>query len=345
MGGLTVCLVWSRWRSAAVAVLAGTLLTSGTSALQGQRRTTDFSPARQAPLWSRSDPDGTTLGTPNWLLVSDGRVYLTDYNGPAVVALDARSGAILWRYSKEGSGPGEFRHPGIVFWHPRGAAVIDNHTARLYLFSPDGALLAEQGVPRGLFFANGCSLADGSMILSAAAVMGPSLFVSSFGRPTADPFRFPFDTVRLHPNYRIMELASASGGAACFAARKLTGGMAMLSRSGPGTPQPFIESPKERPFKDPTQIRDTMDLPVPFALRAGATGSTAWVWFGGAKCAGKCIDFYSLPDLRYLHSIKLGRTGINMHNLDIDGDLVVMLGSRDDVPLVAAYRLPRPRAR
>jgi hypothetical protein len=34
-----------------------------------------------------------------------------------------------------------------------------------------------------------------------------------------------------------------------------------------------------------------------------------------------------------------------MHNFDIDGDLIVMLGSHDDVPLVAAYRLPRPRVR
>ena len=334
-----------RWRSVSVIAMAGAMLTGGAMALDAQRRTTDFSPAREKPLWSRSDPDGTTIGTPNWVLVSDGRVYLTDYSGPAVVALDGRSGAVLWRYAKEGTGPGEFRHPGIVFWHPRGAAVIDNDTGRLYLFSPDGALLAEQGVPRGLFFANGCSLADGSMILSAAAFTGPSLFLASFGQTAATPFRFPFDTTRLHPNYRIMELASASDGAACFAARKLTGGMAMLSRAGPGAPRPFIESPKERPFKDPNLIRDTMDLPVPFALRAGATGGAAWVWFGGTKCHSKCIDYYSLPDLRYLHTIRLGRTGIGMHNFDIDGDLIVMLGSRDDVPLVAAYRLPRPRVR
>ena len=334
-----------RWRPPGVAALVGVMLTSTATTLHAQRRMADFSPAQEKPLWTRSDLDGTTIGNPNWIALREGRVYLTDFDGPAVVALDGRSGSVLWRYSKEGSGPGEFRHPGVVFRHPRGIAVIDNSTARVYLFSPEGSLLAEQGLPGGLFIGNGCSLADGSMILSAAAFMGPSLFLATIGQPAALPLRFPFDTARLHPNHRIMELASTPDGAACFAARKLTGGMAMLSKGGPGAPRPFIESPKERPFKDPTQIRDTMDLPVPFALRAGATGNAGWVWFGGTKCVSQCIDFYSLPDLRYLHTIRLGRTGLGMHNFDIDGDLIVMLGSRDDVPLVAAYRLPRPRVR
>ena len=320
---------------------------AGPAPLLAQRKITDFTVAKQRPLWVRLDPDGTTIGSPNWVLVRDGRVYLTDFDGPAVLALDARTGSTLWRYSREGSGPGEFRHPGFVFWHPRGVGVVDNHTRRIYLLSPEGRLLAEQGVPNGLFVGNACSLDDESVVLDAAVFAGPSLFRTRFGQPGSETtIRFPFDTVRIHPNHRAMALASAPGGPGCFGARKLTQGMTLLSQAGPAAPRPFIESPRERPFKDPSQIRDTSDLPIQFALRAGVSGSTAFVWFGGSKCSERCIDFYSLPDLRYLHTIRLrGRTGINMHNLDIEGDLIVMLGSRDDVPLVAAYRLPSPRAR
>ena len=326
--------------------IAAAGIAAGAAPVHAQRRTTDLTLARQRPLWIRLDPEGTAIGSPNWVLVRNGRVFLTDYDGPAVLALDARTGATLWRYAREGNGPGEFRHPGSVFWHPRGVVAVDNSTRRLYLFSVDGRLLAEQGVPHGLFIGGGCSLDDGSMILDAAVMGGPSLFRAAFGQEAPEIVRFPFDTAGAHPMHRVLALASASARADCFAARKLTAGMTVLSKAGAASPRSFIESPTERPFKDPSAIRDTSDLPIQFALRAGVTGDTAFVWFGGTRCHSRCIDFYSLPDLAYLHTIRLdGRTGINMHNLDIEGDLVVMLGSRDDVPLVAAYRLPRPRVR
>ena len=335
-----------RLRRATMAVALLCLSLASATALPAQRRHTDFAVSEQQPLWTRLDADGTTIGSPNWVLVRGGRVFLTDFDGPAVVALDARTGATLWRYSKAGEGPGEFRHPAIVFWHPRGAAVIDNHTRRIYLFSADGRLLAEQGVPRGLNIGNACSLADGSMVLSATVMAGPSLFRVAFGRERAETVRLPFDTAGMHPYHAAMELAPTTDGTACLGARKLTAGMALLPTAGPAVPHAFVESPAQRPFKAPSEIRDTADLPIPFALRAGVTGSTVFVWFGGIQCRNRCIDFYSLPDLRYLHTIRIeGRTGLGMHNLDIDGDLVVMLGSRDDVPMVAAYRLPRPRVR
>jgi hypothetical protein len=314
-------------------------------AAHAQRRITDFGVAKQAPLWLRLDADGTTLGNPNWHFVRNGRVYITDWDGPAVLALDARTGALLWRYAKEGSGPGEFRHPAFVVWHPRGIVVVDNSLLRLYLFSEDGRLLSEQTTPHGLSVDAVCSLDDGSMIISTVVLRGSPLFRVRFGERAAQPFPFPFDTAVVHPMHLAVDLAAAPS-VGCLIARKVTAGMAMLSRSGPGVPRSFIESPKERGFKPSAQIRDTSDLPIQFAQRTGVTGRTAFVWFGGTKCDGRCIDFYSLPDLRYLHTIRIqGRTGINMNNLDIEGDLVVMLGSRDDIPLVAAYRLPRPRAR
>lgn len=337
----------SAWRCARAARLMMSLAAFATAPLHAQRIVTDFAIAKHTPVWTRLDPDGSSLGNPNWVMLRNGRVFLTDWDAPAVLALDARTGATLWRYAKEGSGPGEFRHPGMVFWHPRGIGIVDNHTARLYLFSDDGRLLAEQTVPHGLSVDDVCSLEDGTMIVAVTVLRGPSLFRTRFGQSTAEPFRFPFDTARAHPLHLAVGLASTPSGAnGCFAARKLTAGMAMLSKAGPGVPRAFVESPRQRPFKDPAQIRDTSDLPIPFALRAGVNGDTAFVWFGGTSCHSRCIDFYSLPDLRYLHTIRLkGRTGINMHNLDIAGDLIVMLGSRDDVPLVAAYRLPRPRVR
>ncbi len=335
-----------RGRSTGTVALVAMLAVTAAGSMHAQRRSTDFAVARQKPLWTRIDPDGTTIGSPNWIIVHDGRVYLNDYDGPAVLALDARTGRTLWRYAREGRGPGEFRHPAFVFWHPRGVAVVDNDTRRLYLLSPEGVLLAERGVPRGLFIGGACSLDDGSMILDAAVLGGPSLYRARFGETSSDVYRFPFDTAGGHPNHRALSLASTARGSGCFAARKVTAGMAVLAAAGPGPARGFIESPKERPFKDASMIRDTSDLPIQFALRSGVSGDTAFVWFGGTKCHSRCIDFYSLPDLRYLHTIRLdGRTGINMHNLAIEGDLVVMLGSRDDVPLVAAYRLPRPRAR
>ena len=101
-------------RRVSLAATIGTLsalITAGLpAAAAAQRVTVDMKIASLRPLWIRRNADDTTLLRPNLLLVRDGRIFLTDPAGPAVIALDAATGKTLWRYARRGSGPGE---PGI----------------------------------------------------------------------------------------------------------------------------------------------------------------------------------------------------------------------------------------
>ncbi len=333
----------SRWllcRMAAVLIVSAT---AARHAFAVQRNVTDFAIGEQHPLWLRGGEADTTLNAPNMIMVAEGRVYITDPRGPSVVAIDAVSGQTLWKYSRSGSGPGEMKQPVLLAWHPRGIVVVDNGTRRLYLLSSEGRLLKEQTVPHGAFINSICSFDDGRFVVNIAVMSGPSLFVGRFNSDSSAEFRFPFDFDKARPLDHSVDLVStaAAGYGGCFASRKAAPGMALLAKDGTARQADFIERVRPRPYKPPEAVRDTADLPIAFSLKAGVRGSAAFVWFGGSSCAGRCIDLYSIPELKYLRTLRLiGRTGLGIHSFDLSDDRVVVLGERNGFPVVAAFRLP-----
>lgn len=86
---------------------------------------------------------------------ADGRLYLVDGGGTAVVAVDAE-GRLLHRLGGPGDGPGEYRSPGGLTVLPDGrVAVWDRRKRAFLLFGPEGSPLEEVrpdlevGVPDG----------------------------------------------------------------------------------------------------------------------------------------------------------------------------------------------------
>lgn len=319
------------------------LMALASSAGMAQRRTTDLSVTAPRALWIRGDESGTSWVEPNQILLADGRLYMTDPKGPAVIALDAASGRTVWRYSKAGGGPGEMRGPAALSWHPQGVVVVDNRNQRLYLFSRDGRLIAEQPAPLGRFVGSLCSLHDGTIIAGVATLSGVSVYATHFGAASPTPYPFPFDTAaRPTPLDHAMDLASTrrTDNQGCFATRKAAEGMALLAADGATSKTNFVERLSQRPVKPPEEMRDTSDLPIPFSLKSSVSQDTAYVWFGGRSCAHRCIDLYSIPALTYIRSLRIaGPTGLGVRDLTIDNGILAVLGDRDGVPVIAAFRL------
>lgn len=322
--------------------LSVVLLTLASSPGAAQRKTTDITVTAPRALWVRGDESDTSWVEPNQILLVDGRLYMTDPKGPAVVALEAASGRTAWRYSKAGGGPGEMRGPTALSWHPQGIVVVDNTNRRLYLFSRDGRLIKEQPAPLGRFVGSLCSLNDGTIIASVATLSGVSIYVTHFGAASPTPYPFPFDTVaRRTPLDHAMDLASSrAGNYGCLSTRKADEGMALLAASGVTVRANYVERLRQRPVKPPEEMRDTSDLPIPFSLKSAISADTAYVWFGGNSCAHRCIDLYAIPGLKYIRSMRIaGPTGLGVRDLTIDNGILAVLGDRDGVPVIAAFRL------
>lgn len=329
----------------AIGVLSLLLLVTHARVARAQRATTDLTLSDKSMLWMRGSETDTTIVDPNRILVSNGRIYVTDPKGAAVLALDARTGKTLWRYSKRGSGPGELRSPALSSWHPGGVVIADNDNHRLYLFSTDGKLSAEQPVPLGQFVAGLCSFSSGDVLLYSPAPPNSATITFRFGSQATKQFPFPFDPSAPNLIAHALDLTSIPGGRyGCIASKKTGDGIAALSPGIPSVTGSFVERLQQRPFKAPSEVRDTSDIPIPFSLRSGFDGTSAYVWFGGKSCAARCVDFYSMPTLRYTYTLRIiGKTGIGVRDLAIDGRTLYLLGGRDGVPVVAAFTIPQRR--
>ncbi len=311
-----------------------------------QRKITDFSLASQPPIWTRSGSADTTLIDAASLLIVAGRVYLIDPAAPAVSALDARSGSTLWRYSRKGHGPGEMLQPALLSWHPRGIVVVDRGTARLYLFSVDGKLLAEQGVPGGVFVGGLCSLNDGTIILSFATFSGSPLMSTRIGSNVAKKVAFPFQRTARNPSDFVLDLTSTTpaGNTGCVASRKANDGIAMTSVGDVAPAMPYIERLDPGPSKQMGQTHDqpSRPIPIPFSISSGAYAGGVYVWFGGKECQNHCIDIYSVPTLKYVQTLRFAsRPRFHIQYIAIAENMLVADGISDEgFPFVMAFHLP-----
>jgi len=335
---------WSHAGSAGLrrALLVLSALTPVVVGAQGARRVRDLAIDPSKALWLREERSDSLLVNPNRVMVIDGLLIVTDPKAPAVIALDPETGRTVWRYDKEGRGPGEFKAPVLAAWHPNGILVVDDATARLFLFSRAGALIRESPVPGGLFVGGVCSYPDGSMLLSVPGPPQLALFSFRFGDTRGEPASFPFVSKGDNLAGSAMDLTSTppeSG--VCLASRKTEEGLASLSERGAIATGSFVEHVRQRPYLPPSEIKDTSDIPIPFSLRNGVLGHEAFVWFGGVTCASRCVDFYDFPSLRYRRSLRLvGKSGIGLRDLTMTPGRLFILGSRDGYPVVGAFAIP-----
>ena len=304
------------------------------------RRITQVDVNTLTPLWTISGSDDTTLLDPFVMLLDSGRVFLSEPDGPYISALDATSGALLWKYGQKGDGPGEFRRPMYLAWHPDGVLVGDSRSFRLVLVSRDGQFVVETSSPHGLSMASICALRNGTT-LSNVVSMGPDvpLYTKRFGESESPPTTGAMSRFRDMEGVVDLTSLGVAGLDGCLASRKVFDGLAIVGPDGDSILTPYIEHVTQRPLKPPEQIRDTSDIPIPFSLRSGVAGDKAYVIFGGQTCASRCIDFYDLPSLAYSHSIQFVNMRGYLSDVAFDGDKMLVLRLLNSTPTLAAYRL------
>lgn len=313
---------------------------ASTVTAQGVRQAKDVTISMQTAHWVVEDSIGQDLVNPNLLSVVRNTVVVTDPTAPAVVAYDLATGRRLWRYSKKGRGPGEMWEPGMSAWHPQGVVVVDNGARRLTILDMNGRFISAQPVPLGQFVTAICVRSNGDALINVPGPEDQAVLVLP-----ADGSKYRPHGILFPPGSRnplalggAVDFAATGRNHDCVASRKMDDGLAVLDAKGVARRGRFVESLRQRPFKSYAEIRDTADLPLSFSLHAGFDGDDVFVWFGGKSCAKRCIDLYDPATLAYKRSYRLvGRTGISVLDLVLAGSRVIVLGTRDGTPVVAAF--------
>lgn len=323
------------------------LLSVGGSALAGQgpRRLITVPLAWEKAAWLAGGDESELFVRPNRIAVHGSQVIITDPGAPAVVALDAQTGKLLWRHEKRGSGPGELRQPVLSAGHPRGVVIADNQNRRLLLLSRAGRVMAEMTVPGGVFVAGLCGLSDGRVVLHFPDPVGSGLAVVDFDKKTVGQVPPALDTTGTSLTERALDIVGtlAAPASGCLAARKVADGLAVFGPTGRVSTGTFVERLKQRRIVSPMATQDTSQLPIPFSLGVSVDGRSAYVHFGGATtCAYLCVDVYELPSLRYRHTLQLkGKLGIRLSTVTVAGGKIVLLGeTKAGSPIVLSFTLP-----
>ncbi len=171
------------------------------------------SPQLAAPefVWSVDAEADTLFAIPDAVAADPAhqRVLVADVRGPAVLVLDARTGAHLGAVGAPGDGPGEFRSPAQVASSPDGTlyAVFDIRAVQIF----DSALRFVRRIPVGslIFYPKGMALGlDTSVVVTGGAglpgairgahwLVGADSLASTEPAPPAEPPGLAGEAARL----------------------------------------------------------------------------------------------------------------------------------------------------
>ncbi|MES2304883.1 MAG: hypothetical protein V4558_05220 [Gemmatimonadota bacterium] len=334
-----------------MARLAGVwaLILAASAAGQGGRKVIELQLKYSDARWVVGGDSSGPLVNPNRIMASGSLVLITDPGAPGVVALDSRTGKELWRYGKKGRGPGEMIQPVLASWHPDGTVIVDNGTRRLYFIATSGKLLEERSIPNGLFIAGICSLRTGEVIVHYPDPVGSGLGVIRSKSRALPKVAYPFAIGGPSMTDRALDLTSlpSAGSPKCVAARKTANGLAVFSPTGTPKQVKYIEALEQRKYRPAMEAKDTSDLPIPFALDVSADAGKIYVYFGGStSCSFLCVDVYDAADLRYLQTYRLrGKLGVRPMDVIVANGELVILGMRDDLPIVLSFGMPAEGSR
>lgn len=280
-----------------------------------------FLPGGMEIMW---DAVGTALDTtllnPIWLAAGPEGVTVWDEGRKAVVRISPE-GAVLWRFGREGEGPGEFRRVrGIAHLAGGGAAAVDNINERLTIIDRDGQLAGETNLS-GMSPENVASLSDGGFLVLTAApgARGEPAFLR-FDETGAvvDSLDFPW------PPYREMSTIARQGrvfgvGAGWVFGFTAGNGWWRFGEDGAAEGFPYAEhadfpglvtSVREETIDGRLatvrSTRSTVQLST--ATGFGVRGDTVFVHFWGeTDDRGRLLDLFSLADGSYYGSVRLPR--------------------------------------
>jgi hypothetical protein len=117
-------------------------------------------------VWTRpASIDDEVLVQPADLMIAEGTLFLSDFSGSRVFALDLHSGQPRWSFGRAGSGPGEFRGRIGFAGRKQDTILLWNWpTRRLTRVAPSGVLVGSTNIEARATLTSLCVLADGTML-------------------------------------------------------------------------------------------------------------------------------------------------------------------------------------
>lgn len=281
---------------------------------------------RWSERWVVGGPGDPLLARPRHLTALDSSVVWWDDYDHAVLAV-SRDGQLLWRFGREGEGPGEFLDVADVAVTGEGLFLLDSDLGRITRLSPDGRLLGELRLPEG-YWRGLAPQPDGSVILAGVDDEHPFVRVDSAGEvlervgpPWAGFRRLPLiqrqGSVVAHGDGRWAYAFLVGNGWMPFHG---TESLAYLGRSIEHTDFPdmvVVGTRSERITKLTTR-------PNCSVCSGWLAGDTLAVLFGGGDTlANRVIDRYAWSDGRYLDSVVLPAPALGV--AEVERGLVVVL--------------------
>jgi hypothetical protein len=235
---------------------------------------------------------------------NEGRLYIVDRAAPRLVALDARTGAYLWRVGRRGSGPAEFA--GIASIYPDrngGVGVVDIRNRRISRMTPDGRFA--EIVPTGKLGQQpnqACRYGD-THLLTADVFRDSLVEFDSLGTPVRRLSPLWPDLGGADWESRQVVLRSDAASAACLVALSTGRGFAVLKAGQQPVFAPYVETFEVYKVGD---RKDERELKFWATYQASLAQDTVFILFSGrTREKDRLIDRYSARTGAYLDTYRL----------------------------------------
>lgn len=246
----------------------------------------------------------STIPSPSLLEYNRGQLFVVDRSTPRIVALDANSGAMLWKVGRIGAGPEEFAGVAALFpAREGGVAVVDFLNRRIVELSAHGEFVRTVSIAgMGQQPNQVCQYDDRFLV---ADVFQPNLLeLDSTGALVEKLSPIWPDLVNAKWESHQVSLANNDTGDRCLVALSTGRGFALLS-SG--------ENPVVAPYVEQFEVYGLGDRAKEGEMEVWATygssfvGDTAMILFSGNSsnrsqwidrynsASGKYLDTYLLP--------------------------------------------------
>lgn len=356
----------SRIRSnfAAVAASAAVMLaapwSSHAQSVSVKRSGTDGSPKRRFAAdsfwvrqWERGGPtEDDLLIEPRATKVSGDLVVVLDLGTRDVMGFDANTGQTRFVKAARGTGPGEFKRPHALLRSASGFGVLDAETARISVFSTNGALQWDATVPGAAFAEALCAPSASRVLVKRSGKVDALLLVDSTGKQLATyslPINVPEDA-----SFAASATLAGPTSDGCIVVPLFGGKWFALGAKGviayplvdPG-PEPTIKAKDKvlaREGRDKTISRVEMVSESPVSHVAMVRGDTLIIKATPTKPPLVDIfDYYLLPSGRYVHSRRAFGGGSSM-DVGSNGVFYATIITRNDSRLVAMKPSRSPSA-
>ncbi|MCC6244426.1 MAG: hypothetical protein IT353_16405 [Gemmatimonadaceae bacterium] len=326
--------------------------TSGTASPPTRRFAADSFWVRQ---WERGGAnEDDLLIEPRATKVSGDLVVVLDLGTREVIGFDANTGQTRFVKAARGTGPGEFKRPHELLRSASGFGVLDAETARISVFSTNGALLWDATVPGAAFAEALCAPNASRVLVKRSGKVDALLLVDSTGKQLAT-YTLPVNVSEGASFAASAKLAGPTS-SGCIVVPLFGRSWFALGAKGfiayplidPG-PEPTIKAKDKvlaRDGRDKTISRVEMVSESPVSHVAMVRGDTLIIKATPTKPPlVDVFDYYLLPSGRYVHSRRAFGGGSSM-DVGSNGVFYATIITRNDSRLVAMKpsRTPTPTA-